>query len=217
MDPHKGQRLKFSMISKAAGNLDPNDENAPTALENEILSFREQMFLHADHEDKFIHPILSEKVPGGADKLTEDHRIMHRQFDDLLACLGEIKKKLKDFEKREDLFQEFYLAWSRFMSFYISHIDYEEETVMPTLWKLCTYDELVNIRGKILGDETLKMLMYNLGMMLPAVNPTDRFSILNQIRAAMPPEAFQTSLKIAEHVLSSEEWSLLKKMLKLED
>ena len=204
------------MISKAAGTLNLNDENDLTALENAILSFREHMFLHASHEEKFIHPLLSERVPGGANRLNEDHRIMHRQFDELVACFGEIKRKLKDFEKGEELSQEFYLAWNRFMSFYLSHIDYEEETVMPALWKLSTYDELSNIRGKILGDAAPKELMDNLGMILPAMNPTERFTILNQGRATMPPEAFQAGLKIAEHVLSSEDWSLLKKMLKLE-
>lgn len=205
------------MISKGAGTINLNDENAFTALENEILLFREHMFLHADHEEKFIHPLLSEKVPGGANRLNEDHRIMHRQFDDLVACFGELKKKPKDFEKLEELSHEFYLSWSRFMSFYLSHIDYEEETVMPTLWKLCTYDELVNTHGKIMGDQTPKELMDNLGIILPAMNLTQRTSILNQARATLPPEAFQAGLKIAEHVLSPEDWSLLKKILKLED
>ncbi len=65
-DPHKGQRLRFSMISKAAGSLNLQDENAMTELENELLAFREHMFLHEGHEEKFIHPLLSERVPGGA-------------------------------------------------------------------------------------------------------------------------------------------------------
>ena len=97
---HKGQRARFSMISKAAGTLDANDQNALVSLENEILTFKEHMFRHAELEEKFIHPILSERVPGGANRLNEDHKIMHRQFDDLVACFGEIKKKQTDFEKR---------------------------------------------------------------------------------------------------------------------
>ena len=123
----KGQRVRFSTMSKAAGTLNIKDQNAPTAPENEIISFREHMFHHANHEEKFIHPLLSERIPGGANKLNEDYQITHRQFDELLACFEELKKTPMDFEKREDLSQEFYLAWNRFMAFYLGHIDHEEE------------------------------------------------------------------------------------------
>jgi hemerythrin-like domain-containing protein len=214
-DAHKGQRLRFSMISKAAGTLEINNQESLTSLENEIISFREHMFLHASHEEKFVHPMLSEKVPGGANKLNGDHRIMHQQFDEIVACLEELKKKPTDFEKLQDLAQEFYLAWSRFTSFYLSHIDYEEEYAMPTLRKLCTYDELSGARGKILGSQEPKSMMYSLEMILPALSPTERFLVLSQGLKTAPPEAFQSAIRIAEHVLSPEDWLSLKKMLKL--
>ncbi len=217
IDAHKGQRLRFSMISKAAGTLDINNQEALTSLENEILSFQEHMFLHASHEEKFIHPLLSERVPGGENRLNEDHRTMHRQFDELVACFGEMKKKPTDFEKLQEIAQEFYLAWNRFMSFYLNHIDYEEEYAMPTLRNLCTYDELVDARGKILGNQEPKSMMYSLEMILPALNPTERFLVLSQGLKSMPPEASQGALKIAEHVLTPEDWLSLKKKLKLEE
>ncbi len=217
IDAHKGQRLKFSMISKAAGTLEINSQEALTSLENEIISFREHMYLHASHEEKFIHPLLSEKVPGGANKLNEDHRIMHQQFDAIVACFEEIRKKPTDFEKLQDIAQEFYLAWNRFSSFYLSHIDYEEEQAMPTLRKLCTYDELMEARGKILGGQDPKSMMYSLEMMLPALSPNERFLVLSQGLKNVPAEAFQGGIRIAEHVLSPEDWLSLKKMLKLEE
>jgi len=205
------------MISKAAGTLDINNQEALTSLENEIISFREHMFLHASHEEKFIHPLLSEKVPGGANKLNEDHSIMHQQFDAIIACFEEMKNKPTDFEKLQDLAQEFYLAWNRFTSFYLSHIDYEEEHAMPTLRKLCTYDELSEARGKILGGQDPKSMMYSLEMILPALSPNERFLVLSQGLKNVPPEASQGALKIAEHVLSPEDWLSLKKTLKLEE
>jgi hypothetical protein len=212
---HKGQRARFFMICKAAGSLNVNDQNALTGLEGEIASFREHMHVHAGLEEKFIHPLLSERVPGGANRLNEDHRTMHRQFDELITCFGEIKKKPTDFEKREELPLEFYRAWARFISFYFNHIDYEEEHVMPSLWKLCTNDELAETFKKILADQTPKELMDNLGVMLPAMNSTERAMLLNQGRISMPPEAFQAILKLAERVLTSEDFASLKTSLKL--
>ena len=62
---HKGQRVRFFMIGKIAGNLNANDQNALTALESELASFREHMYLHAGHEEKVVHPLLSKRVPEG--------------------------------------------------------------------------------------------------------------------------------------------------------
>jgi hypothetical protein len=174
------------------------------------------MFLHANHEEKFIHPLLSERIPGGANRLNEDHQIMHRQFDEIVACFEEMTKKPTDFEKLQEIAQEFYLAWSRFMAFYLSHIDYEEEHAMLALRKLCKYDELASVRGKILGGQDPKSMMYSLGMILPALSPTERFLVISQGLKGMPPEAFKGGLGIAEQVLSCEDWLSLKKMLKLE-
>jgi hemerythrin-like domain-containing protein len=213
--PHKGQRSEFSKISKAAGTLNINDQNARSALEEELGMFRESMYLHARLEEKFIHPLLSTRIPGGADKLNEDHKIMHKQLDELLACFGEIKKKLADFEKSEELSLEFYRAWARFTAFYLKHIDYEEENVMPSLWKLCTNNELFETFKKILADQTPKELMDNLTLILPAMNPKERVMILTAGRATMPPEAFQAAVKIAEHVLTPEDLTSLKTALQL--
>jgi len=74
---------------------------------------------------------------------------MHKQFDDLITCFGELKKKPADFEKREDLHQEFYLAWNRFIVFYFNHIDYEEEYAATSLSRLCTNEELFNVLSKL--------------------------------------------------------------------
>jgi hemerythrin-like domain-containing protein len=210
---HKGQRLKFSEISNAAGTLNINDQNKLNSLEVALVSFRDHMYKHASLEEKFIHPLLAERVPGGADRL-EDHRVMHEQFENIVACFGELKKKLTDFEQRDELSLEFYRAWSRFISFYLDHIDFEEDHVMPLLWKLCTHDELAGRFRQIVTDLTPNQLMYNLEIILPALNPAERFITLKMGQTTMPTEAFQAVLNVAERVLSPEDWASLKAMLK---
>jgi iron-sulfur cluster repair protein YtfE (RIC family) len=212
---HKGQRARFCKISNASGTTDTDDQNALSQLESELISFRKHMHLHASLEEKFIHPLLSERVPGGADRLNEDHRLMRKRFDELVECFAEFKKKPDDFEKRPALVQEFYRSWNRFATFYLNHIDYEEEYVMPSLWKLCTTAELADIFKQIMSSQTPEELVDSLKMILPALNPSERANMLNQGRATMPPEAFQGVLKLAEAVLTPEDWSALKKTLKI--
>jgi hemerythrin-like domain-containing protein len=213
---HKGQRRIFFKISSEAGTIDYADEEAVEKFYGELQAFREHMTLHAKLEEKFIHPLLSERVPGGARRLEEEHRIMHQQFNDLVAHLESAKAKPVNFEKRRELALEFYRAWNRFVAFYFAHINHEEEDIQPALWRLCTNEELANAFKLIMANQTPKELMDNLEMMLPAMSLNERVMLLNQGRANMPPEAFQGALRVAENALSSEDWTVLKSKLAIE-
>ena len=210
---HKGQRAKFFGISMQAGFIDYTDQAFLDRLYDELSLFREHMKLHASHEERFIHPFLSERVPGGARKLEEDHRKIDQQFDDVVAQFDAIRAKSVDFEKRSELVLEFYRAWNRFISFYFAHINDEEENVQPSLWKLCTNEEVVNTLKAIIASQKPDELKYNLEIMLPAMNLCERAEILNAGRASAPPEVFQLVLKLAERVLSPNDWTALKSKL----
>jgi hemerythrin-like domain-containing protein len=210
---HKGQRGKFFGIAMQAGVIDLADQASLDRLYDELSFFREHMKLHASLEEKFIHPLLSERVPGGARKLEEDHRKIDQQFDDIVTQFDAIRAKSIDFEKRSELVLEFYRAWNRFISLYFAHINDEEENVQPTLWKLCTNEELANTFRTILTSQKPDELKYNLEMMLPAMNLYERAEILNAGRASAPPEMFQAVLKLAERVLSPNDWTALKSKL----
>jgi len=212
---HKGQRCKFSSISMKAGNIDCADQNAMDKLQEELESFREHLRLHAAHEERFIHPLLSERIPGGSSKLNEDHRIMHMQLDDLLADFKGIKTKFSNFEKQQELLLEFYRAWNRFIAFYFAHIDYEEENIQPSLWKLCTSEELAGAFKQILANQTPEELMSDLEMMLPALSLSETVALFKAGRANLPPQTSEAFLKIAERVLNSSDWTALKSKLML--
>jgi hemerythrin-like domain-containing protein len=213
---HKGQRRVFFKIASEAGTIDYADQESLKKLYEELQAFRDEMRLHASLEEKLIHPLLSERVPGGARRLEEDHRVMHQQFDDIVKHFEEVKAKSAGFEKSPQLVMEFYRSWNRFIVFYFSHIDFEEENVMPSLWKLCTAQELGDVFKRFLASQTPKELMGHLEMMIPAMTLNERVMLLNAGRANMPPEAFQAALKVAEHALTPDDWATLKQKLAIE-
>jgi len=210
---HKGQRSRFFRIAVQAGTLDYADQNSLDRLYDELNSFREHMRLHADAEEKYIHPMLSGRVPGGARKLEEDHRIINQRFDDLVTHLDGTRAQSADLKKRRELTLEFYRAWNRFLSFYFMHINKEEEQVTPILWKLCTNEELAATFKTIMTSQKPDELKGNFEMMLPAINLYERVEMIGAGRATMPPEAFQGFLKLTERLLSPEEWAALKSKL----
>jgi len=214
-DVHKGQRHRFLTIATQAGKLDYTDPKALDTLKDELYSFREHMRLHAHVEEKFIHTILSQRVPGGARQLEEDHRIVRQEFDDLIAHFDSLRDKPVDFEKRGELALEFYRAWSRFIAFYFMHIDREEEQIMPALWKLCTVEELAETHKLMINDQKQEELVEDFEMILPNANLPERVEILGQLRVLMPPEVYQESLKLAERLLEPNDWASLRRELGL--
>ena len=207
---HKGQRTRFFDIMMKAGTMDYDDKDSLDRLYHELTAFKEHVFLHASLEEKFIHPLLSKRVPGGSRKLEEDHRTMHQQFDDIEAQIDEIRARSTESEMRSNLVLEFYRAWNRFISFYLMHINEEEENVQPMLWKVCTAKELDEAHKAMIASQNPEELKYDLQIMLPAVNMYERPEIFYAARVSMPPQVFQSLLKVAEQVLSSKDWAALK-------
>jgi len=207
---HKGQRSRFFDIMMKAGTMDYNDKDSLDKLYSELTTFREHMRLHASLEEKFIHPFLSKRVPGGARKIEEDHRRMREQFDDIVEQFEEIRTKAAESDMRRELVLEFYRAWNRFISFYFYHINEEEESVQPTLWKICTGNELAQTFKTILTSQSPDELKYDLQIMLPAMNTYERIDLINAGRQSIPPLAFQGLLKLIEQILGPEDWKALK-------
>ncbi len=214
-DMHKGQRSRFFNILVQAGTMDHADLKVLDAMYNELCSFREHMRLHAHLEEKFIHTVLSQRVPGGAKQLEEDHLVIRQEFDDMIAHFDGIRAQLPDFEKLGELALEFYRAWSRFISFYFMHIDREEEQIMPVLWKLCTVEELAETHKLMITDQKSEELVEDFEMIFPNANPQERVEILGTLRVLMSSEAYQEFLKLAERLLAPNDWANLKTELGL--
>jgi len=209
-DIHKGQRRRFFNIATQAGTLDYTDPKAINKLYDELSSFRKHMRVHAHVEEAFIHTVLSQRVPGGARQLEEEHRIMRQEFDDIITHLDGIRAKPVDFEKRGELGLEFYRAWSRFMAFYFTHINREEEEIMPALWKLCTVEELAEMHRLMITNQTQEELLEDFKMILPNVNLDERVEILGQVQVTMSTEVYERLVKVAERILEPNDWANLK-------
>ena len=120
---HKGQRREMFRISEMAGLAGPEDPEDVKRLNARIASFRDEMHNHAHMEEVHIHPLLGQRVPGGTRKLEEDHVVMHRQLDEILAMADTMLGSSVPPTESKAMFQELYLAWNRFVAFYLQHIE----------------------------------------------------------------------------------------------
>jgi hypothetical protein len=210
---HKGQRARIFHFAEMAGTMDYADPAALLTACEELKTIRDEFSLHASLEEKFVHPLLSNRVPGGARKLVQAHHDMHEQLDDLVLHAENLKAKGAGFVKQAELGYEFYRAWNRFIAFYLVHINEEEEQVQPLLWYLCTEQELMTTFTTIIGSMSPEELTSVLRMMLPAMNRNERAGLLSGVKAHAPPQAFQNISGLAQSVLLPGDWADLKKRL----
>ena len=85
--PHKGQRRRLSMLSTKAGTLDYADTAALDEFHDELSAMMTNLRLHVAHEEATIHPMLAGCIPGGAERLEEEHRTGKHLVENLSAHL----------------------------------------------------------------------------------------------------------------------------------
>ena len=207
---HKGQRDYLSKFSKKAGILNINDPEALTKLSTDYEELIGHFKVHASLEEQHIHPLLYDRIPEGAIGLEQDHKRQEQILEGLAKHLKNLSEKPVDFEKRGEIALEFYRGFNRFISIYLAHINKEEESIQPSLWKLCTPGELLNAFNTIISSMEPQVLMLNLSIMIPAMNIDERTILLNGIKVSAPPEAYKGVTALAQRVLSPEDWDELR-------
>jgi hypothetical protein len=152
-------------------------------------------------------------MPGGAEKLQADHRVINHMIDLLLAHFEGVKAKETASKTRQTLALEFYLALNRFIAFYLPHINDEEESAQSVLWRLCTDDELLAAQDAIVASQTPEEATESLEMMIPALSLDEIANLLGMAKKNAPPQAFQNATTLAQRLLSAEEWMAVKGLL----
>jgi hemerythrin-like domain-containing protein len=207
---HKGIRSKLFEVSAKAGRMDYGNQAVVDGFYDEFSLLIVSIRNHHTMEEKFLHPLLADRVPGGAEKLEEDHQTVEHLMNNLKAYLDSIRSKAKKFEKRRELGLEFYLAFNRFIVFFLNHIDGEEEHYEPILRNLCTIEELENAEASLMKSQKPEEALQNLQLMLAAASVDDLAELIARARAALPPEMIQGGFQLAQGILSAQDLAALK-------
>ncbi len=208
---HKGLRARLCRIATKAGTLDYADQAALDAYYHEFEAIGLQMYLHHEWEERALHPLLSTEVPDCVEHLEKEHREAHDRLDHLKAHLNVTRKQLGP-DKRQARGLEFYLALNRFITFFLHHLDEEEERAQPALWNLSTTEELISA-VQTSFDVPSEEAKANLVMVIAAVNVEELISLFTYMQENVPASALQNALKLAERILNPRDWEMLKSRL----
>lgn len=176
---HKMQRARLFGLVTEAGRADPADPAGRAALAAAVEAVVDELLAHAEHEDRYIHPLLRERAPATARRLDEEHVAL----DARLEQLRDVAASYADSPVEPNVL---YRAVAAFTAAYLGHLAVEEGEALPALWGSCSDDELagilVSFRGSRSDTENLVSVLAQLG----TLNPPELVQMVSVVLGSVP-------------------------------
>ncbi len=202
---HKGLRRGLLGLALKLGALDWQDQEEVKAAGADFATMLHFLREHAANEDQIQFPLLENKVSGAARREMEEHHRLDAQIDDL-------EKQWVRLAVEEDKSKPgyaFYLAYNRFLSDYLAHMDHEETDLTDALYQNFTDAEIEAEFKKIIARTQPADMGMMLGYMIPGMNPGERAQFLSKLQKTAPAPVFEKVKGLAQKVLSSGDWEKL--------
>lgn len=202
--PHKGLRHQISRLVLLAGATDPaRDEDLADLSREADLTFA-LLADHVIHEDQHLFPALEARMPGATSAIEAEHPALEARVDSLHARLKQVSEGISP----DDL-HVLYLDLADFQADYLLHLGREEREIEPLLLQMLTDDELAAIQVEISASMDPALLMSWFAACAPARNDSDNALVLQRMRDALPPAAFDAVSQTLRQALTPERYARL--------
>ncbi len=207
---HKAIRSRLFDTARALSECnfaDPSDKDEALTHLRDTLSFLDE---HLAHEDTHVGPRLADANPQLASRVAE----AHQQIDQTTACVTRLVSALADAapELAVERGPELCRSYNVLVGLHLAHMNEEETLVNAALWQAYTDEQLIALTGAIQGSIAPPRFAQWLHFMLPALNLQEQVGMMNGMRAAAPPEAFQSVMALGREVVG-DRWSAVEEAL----
>lgn len=198
---HKGVRLLLHRLVEQAGRTDYTDDRQVAELCAAARDGFDLLQFHADHEERFLAPLIRAAAPEVGRALAAAHRDQEAQLPALLALLDEARAAGP---RADALGHAFSVALSRLAGELLVHMADEEERAMPALQQALSEDQLREVHKTLQAAVPPAQMAAWAALLLPAASAPERFALLSGVRATAPAEVFQGLLALARRVLPAD-------------
>ena len=207
---HKGVRKALFDLATLSGSTDFHNLESLQNLKAQFGRTYNLLETHAHSEDTYVEPLVQECEPETASALSKTHAALEVDISTLQKQLNGI-----DGSQDEAITQgrSFYLGLTRFIGAYLQHIADEEQIVQPLLWDKFSDSKLMETSIEIRANIPPPVMGNFLNCMIPAMNHGERVSMLSGMKQAAPPEVFSGVCKLAEGLLSKDDWASLEQSI----
>ena len=175
---HKGLRMGLFDLTVQAGRTDWDDPLAVAELHDRWRALRSLLDGHSHHEDHHIFRLLDAHDATALVAVEADHVALDLQLSDLDTCMDTAFTT-----PGPALGLEAYRTLSLFVAAYLVHIHREETSVMASIWRQCTDEEIAAARAGFMAEITPDHLALSLELMLDAAEPATRAVLLARMPA----------------------------------
>ncbi len=201
---HKAMRFALSGVTTKAGNADAGDEHSVRALLDEWRDVSFVLYGHHAHEDDFCDPLIRRHAAHLRDELEQAHLVADLQLARLQASADRIR--LATPSDRAPMLLAFHLELADFEASYLTHLAFEERSVMPALNASISDRELAAVTDRIRGSVPPADMCVFMRYMVPAMNFAERLDMLGEMYAGAPPDVVDMFRDAARAALSPSEF-----------
>ena len=172
---HKGLRAALFWLSQRAATTDYEADEGVATLALDLRDVLAKLSAHAEHEARFIHPLLEEKLGAAFD---EDHAALEMEQEEIRLAFRSLAQAAARERSAGGL--AFYRLLNRFIARYLEHLE-REEAAMPKLRASCTEEELFGVLARFAASRTPGEAAADLAWMLPALSPAEREELMRPL------------------------------------
>jgi hypothetical protein len=195
---HKALRALMHDSLLRLGRLDVGDAADLQATLGQLDGLRALFASHLEHENRFVHPAIEARRPGGA-AATAD---AHRDHLDTLQALGEETAALRAaaVPQRAALASRLYRHLALFVAENLEHMALEESA---------NNAELQALHGRLLASVDPREMVQVLDWMARSLNPQELAELMSGLKHQVPPEGMRVVLMQTRACLDDTRWRKL--------
>jgi hypothetical protein len=204
---HKALRALMADTLFKLGRMDPDDPQDVAQTAQDVRRLLDVCRSHANHENRFIHPLLEAHAPGASRAVVYEHADHEEEAGRIGAAAAGLMTCVAG--ERAPAAAALYRSLALFIASNFEHQHLEETVHNAVLWTHCTDAEIMTLHDALAESNAPEELLFILRWLVPAMPPAERAATMQRLRCRAAPAAFQAAMDVVRAHLSEGEWSRL--------
>lgn len=178
--------------------------------------FLESLYHHLDllhehnaSEERIVHPRARPFLPQMVEILERDHKEIERRA----SLVRSVAKNLPEVSSKPELATmgvRLNKAFNDFVTFFLWHINYEENTFMPGASDHFSDGQLASMRAAIIGENPLERNIEWLIIMFFSLNNLELIELISALKSSnMSDQALQVLMGLVNDLVGQERWQAI--------
>lgn len=201
---HKAIRALIYHMGGTLLTTDFSDDQEANSTFDALEKMLDLLEEHAHHEDNIVFPPIEKASPG----ISQELEVQHQEGEEKVSGLQVLLKELRTADTSTRIARANILSiyFTDLIAFYLSHMNREEETVLPVSQQLLSNEELTAIRVRIQMNTSPERYAEWMRWMLPALNIRELAGLYRQVKNSAPAPVFEKIQSIGREVIDEARW-----------